>query len=136
MLEITQFISREDNPVVEIRAKIGGMTKWSNSHSRTARALYRLILETLNLVDDKMKKNPPNADTEKHNKRRQLSCVDVPVDINGRHEICDRARKKSSQTNTDSQTLPSNSCRGLCSSSGKKVNNGPPINTLYLIWKH
>jgi len=81
-----QLMTKEDNPIIEIRAKLGYMTKWSNDHSTTARDLYKLILETLNLIDVVLKKNYNEKDDH-------FFCIDVPVDINGRHAVCDRARK-------------------------------------------
>ena len=50
----------------------------------------------------------------------RFSCIDVPVDINGRHAVCDRA----SSTNTNIQELPWNSCGRLSLSSGERDNNG------------
>ena len=129
-------MAREENPIVEIRAKLTQMTNWLNPHSRTASALYKLILETLNLVEVALKKEYGNTNHEKDNKKAiEFSCIDVPIDINGRHAICDRARKMSSPTYTNLKELLSNSCKGWSLSSEKMENNGPPTPTLYLISK-
>jgi len=65
---------------VEIRSKLGQITKWTNAQSKLAKGLYTVILETLNLI---------NADLD----NQQLSFLEVKVDMNGRHVTCDRARK-------------------------------------------
>jgi len=74
------FVPREENPILEIRSKLGELTRWSNAHSNTARTLYTVILETLNLA------------TSKGGLSNQ-SWVDVEVEIDCRHALCDRARK-------------------------------------------
>lgn len=75
----------EENPIVEIRSRLGRITKWSNAHTKIAKALYILILETLNLGVA-----VPSEEWKK------ISCIDVEVDIDGRHATCDRARMPTS----------------------------------------
>jgi hypothetical protein len=74
-------VPRDDNPVVELRAKLGAITGWKNNHSRIARALYMVILETLNLAST-------NGGLEKQ------TWLDVEVEIDGRHMLCEHARKR------------------------------------------
>ena len=66
--------------MVEIRSKLGQTMQWKNAHSNTARVLYTVILETLNLATTK-------------NRLPKQSWIDVEPEIDGRHAVCDRARK-------------------------------------------
>lgn len=98
---------------MEIRAKLAQMTNWTSSHSSTASDLYKLILETLNLVEVVLQQKDKTHKEKGDNQRvNNFSCIDVPIDINGRHTICDRARKISSKINTKQKGLRSNSRRG------------------------
>lgn len=90
------------------------MTNWTSSHSSTASDLYKLILETLNLVEVILQQKDKKVQKEKGTSQRanKFSCIDVPIDINGRHTICDRARKIPSKVNAKQKELRSNSRRG------------------------
>ena len=94
-----QLFPMEENPILEIRAKLGHMTNWSNIHSQTAKVLYKLILETLNLVNASLNEKSSKEKSVKEQllngsgKENKFSFIDVPIDINGRHAVCDRARK-------------------------------------------
>jgi len=79
LLEKNICVPREENPVVEIRSKLGQMTQWENEHTEMARVLYSLILETLNLARRKL-------NFEKR------AWVDVEIEIDGRHAPCSNAR--------------------------------------------
>jgi hypothetical protein len=68
-------VLREENPVVEIRSRLGQMTQWENEHTEMACVLYSLILETLTLVHRKL------------NFEKQ-AWVDVEIEIDGRHAPC------------------------------------------------
>ena len=71
---------RDENPIVEIRAKLGEMTQWDDSHTQMARALYSVILETLTLAQ-----TLPNFE--------KRAWVDVEIEIDGRHSTCSNTRK-------------------------------------------
>jgi hypothetical protein len=89
------------------------MTNWTSSHSSTASDLYKLILETLNLVEVMLKqKDKANKEKGTNQRANKFSCIDVPIDINGRHTICDRARKIPSKVNAKQKELRSNSRKG------------------------
>jgi hypothetical protein len=74
-------VPREENPVVEIRSKLGEMAQWHNAHTDIARVLYTVILETLNLATTK-------------GRLRNICWLDVELEVDGRHALCDRARKQ------------------------------------------
>jgi hypothetical protein len=72
-------VPREESPILEIRSKLGELTRWQNAHSRIARTLYTVILETLNL-----------AGTQ--GGLLNQSWLDVGIELHGRHALCDNAR--------------------------------------------
>jgi len=59
------------------------MTQWENEHTGTARVLYFMILETLNLAHTKLT-------------FQKRSWVDVEIEIDGRHAVCLNARNSPS----------------------------------------
>ena len=71
---------REENPVVEIRSKLGEMAQWHNVHTDIAHVLYTDILETLNL-------------TTTNGRLRNICWLDVELEVDGRHALCDHIHK-------------------------------------------
>jgi len=67
----------EENPVLEIRSKLGKITQWETGHSKIARALYAALLELLNLA-----KGITDGTLS------QLQTLDVEIDVDGRHIVC------------------------------------------------
>ena len=55
------------------------MTQWDDSHTQMARALYSVILETLNLAQ-----TLPDF--------QNRAWVDVDIEIDGRHSTCSNTR--------------------------------------------
>ena len=69
----------DENPILEIRSKLGELARWPSAHSVLARNLYTVILETLNLANSQ-------GGLEKQ------SWLDVEIELDCRHALCDRAR--------------------------------------------
>lgn len=77
------------------------MTKWQTPHFDLVNSLCRLVVETLNLVDEILRSRMNGGHKRGENRAIELSCIDIPVDINARHAICERARKMFLQGNTN-----------------------------------
>lgn len=64
---------------MDLRAKLGKITRWTSAQSVTAQSLYTTILETINLATSQ-------------GWLKGLSWLDVEIEIDGRHLPCDSSR--------------------------------------------